>query len=70
MIVLNLPPPRERVEDILGLAERSPTRLIKDYGRPTRGFNEVAREVMWQYPWPGNVRELHSVIKRVSIICS
>ncbi len=44
VIVLNLPPLRERAEDILGLAERFLARFVKDYGRPARGFSEAARE--------------------------
>ncbi|MBH9325605.1 sigma-54-dependent response regulator transcription factor AlgB [Pseudomonas aeruginosa] len=70
VIVLNLPPLRERAEDILGLAERFLARFVKDYGRPARGFREAAREAMRQYPWPGNVRELRNVIERASIICN
>ncbi|WP_457931822.1 sigma-54-dependent response regulator transcription factor AlgB [Pseudomonas aeruginosa] len=70
VIVLNLPPLRERAEDILGLAERFLARFVKDYGRPARGFSETAREAMRQYPWPGNVRELRNVIERASIICN
>ncbi|HFX0753618.1 TPA: sigma-54-dependent response regulator transcription factor AlgB [Pseudomonas aeruginosa] len=70
VIVLNLPPLRERAEDILGLAERFLARFVKDYGRPARGFSEAAREAMRQYPWPGNVRELRNVIERASIICN
>ncbi|MGV8327661.1 sigma-54-dependent response regulator transcription factor AlgB, partial [Pseudomonas aeruginosa] len=42
VIVLNLPPLRERAEDILGLAERFLARFVKDYGRPARGFAEAA----------------------------
>ncbi|HIB8627041.1 sigma-54-dependent response regulator transcription factor AlgB [Pseudomonas aeruginosa] len=70
VIVLNLPPLRERAEDILGLAERFLARFVKDYGRPARGFSEAAREAMRQYHWPGNVRELRNVIERASIICN
>ncbi|MGG2035956.1 sigma-54-dependent response regulator transcription factor AlgB [Pseudomonas paraeruginosa] len=70
VIVPNLPPLRERAEDILGLAERFLARFVKDYGRPARGFSEAAREAMRQYPWPGNVRELRNVIERASIICN
>ncbi|MEW4349157.1 sigma-54-dependent response regulator transcription factor AlgB [Pseudomonas paraeruginosa] len=70
VIVLNLPPLRERAEDILGLAERFLARFVKDYGRPARGFSEAAREAMRQYPWRGNVRELRNVIERASIICN
>ncbi|MBO3275959.1 sigma-54-dependent response regulator transcription factor AlgB [Pseudomonas schmalbachii] len=70
VIVLNLPPLRERSEDILGLAERFLARFVKEYGRPARGFSEEARNTLRQYGWPGNVRELRNVIERASIICN
>ncbi|MBD9634336.1 sigma-54-dependent response regulator transcription factor AlgB [Pseudomonas sp. PDM19] len=70
VIVLNLPPLRERAEDIIGLAERFLARFVKDYGRPARGFTEEARALLRRYNWPGNVRELRNVIERASIICN
>ncbi|KAF1069443.1 MAG: Alginate biosynthesis transcriptional regulatory protein AlgB [Pseudomonas citronellolis] len=69
VIVLNLPPLRERAEDIIDLAERFLARFVKDYGRPARGFSTAAHELMRQYTWPGNVRELRNVVERASIIC-
>lgn len=70
VIVLNLPPLRERAEDIIGLAERFLARFVKDYGRPARGFTDDARALLRRYNWPGNVRELRNVIERASIICN
>ncbi|GBL60141.1 two-component response regulator AlgB [Pseudomonas citronellolis] len=70
VIVLNLPPLRERAEDIQGLAERFLARFVKDYGRPARGFSAASAALLRQYAWPGNVRELRNVIERVSIICN
>ncbi|WP_207884893.1 sigma-54-dependent response regulator transcription factor AlgB [Pseudomonas sp. 30_B] len=70
VIVLNLPPLRERAEDILSLAERFLARFVKDYGRPARGFTDEARDLLRRYGWPGNVRELRNVIERASIICN
>jgi len=70
VIVLNLPPLRERTEDILNLAERFLARFVKDYGRPARGFTDEARDLLRRYGWPGNVRELRNVIERASIICN
>ncbi|WP_152227795.1 sigma-54-dependent response regulator transcription factor AlgB [Pseudomonas sp. SCB32] len=70
VIVLNLPPLRERAEDILTLAERFLARFVKDYGRPARGFTDEARDLLRRYGWPGNVRELRNVIERASIICN
>ncbi|WP_281687807.1 sigma-54-dependent response regulator transcription factor AlgB [Pseudomonas citronellolis] len=70
VIVLNLPPLRERAEDIQGLAERFLARFVKDYGRPARGFSPASVALLRQYAWPGNVRELRNVIERASIICN
>ncbi|WP_371232028.1 sigma-54-dependent response regulator transcription factor AlgB [Pseudomonas sp. QE6] len=70
VIVLNLPPLRERAEDILNLADRFLARFVKDYGRPARGFTDDARDLLRRYGWPGNVRELRNVIERASIICN
>ena len=70
VIVLNLPPLRERAEDIIGLAERFLARFVKEYGRPARGFTDEARALLRRYNWPGNVRELRNVIERASIICN
>ncbi|MNO57055.1 Alginate biosynthesis transcriptional regulatory protein AlgB [compost metagenome] len=70
MIVLNLPPLRERSEDIPDLSERFLARFVKEYGRPARGFTEEAKDTLRRYSWPGNVRELRNVIERASIICN
>ena len=69
VIVLTLPPLRERKEDIVDLAERFLARFVKDYNRPAHGFSEAALEALRNYGWPGNVRELRNVIERASIIC-
>ncbi|MEH3021840.1 MAG: sigma-54-dependent response regulator transcription factor AlgB [Pseudomonas oryzihabitans] len=69
VIVLNLPPLRERKEDIVDLAERFLARFVKDYNRPAHGFSEAALGALRNYGWPGNVRELRNVIERASIIC-
>lgn len=70
VIVLNLPPLRERAEDIQGLAERFLAQFVRDYGRPARGFGPEAQALLRQYGWPGNVRELRNVVERASIICN
>ncbi|KIP96356.1 MULTISPECIES: sigma-54-dependent response regulator transcription factor AlgB [Pseudomonas] len=69
VITLNLPPLRERADDILTLADRFLARFVKDYARPARGFSEEALKALLDYQWPGNIRELRNVIERASIIC-
>ncbi|PAU64932.1 sigma-54-dependent Fis family transcriptional regulator [Pseudomonas sp. PIC25] len=69
VITLNLPPLRERPEDIVALAERFLAYFVKTYSRPARGFSEQALDALGSYRWPGNVRELRNVIERACIIC-
>ena len=69
VITLNLPPMRERPEDVLTLAERFLAFFVKSYGRPARGFSDGAIGALKAYRWPGNVRELRNVVERASIIC-
>jgi DNA-binding NtrC family response regulator len=64
VIILRLPPLRERGEDILFLAEHFLRRFNAKYGKTARGFDQRARELLLAYPWPGNVRELSHVMER------
>lgn len=68
VITLELPPLRERPEDILPLAERFLARFAADYRRPARDFDESARAALGNYAWPGNIRELQNVIERAVIL--
>lgn len=61
-ILIEIPPLRERQEDIPLLAELFLTRFGQD--RDIRGFTEDAMQRLEQYEWPGNVRELEHVIER------
>jgi DNA-binding NtrC family response regulator len=64
VILLRLPPLRERGHDILLLADRFLTQFSAKYGRRIRDIAPAARELLLAYPWPGNVRELSHVIER------
>lgn len=68
VIALDLPPLRERPEDIVDLAERFLARFARDYRRPARGFDDDARAALRAYPWPGNVRELRNAVERAVIL--
>jgi NtrC-family two-component system response regulator AlgB len=70
VITLNMPPLRERAEDIALLAERFLLRYAASYRRPARGFTKMARDAVFAYPWPGNIRELQNVVERAVILCS
>ena len=64
VIILHLPPLRERGSDILQLAQHYLDRFNAKYGKQVRQIDPRARELMLSYPWPGNVRELSHVIER------
>jgi DNA-binding NtrC family response regulator len=64
VILLHLPPLRERGEDVLLLADHFRQRFSTKYGKDVRGIDEPACRALLDYPWPGNVRELSHVIER------
>lgn len=64
VITIPVPPLRERVEDILPLADAF-LASERDLGKTlATGFSETAAQILLAYFWPGNVRELHSTIER------
>ena len=64
VIILHLPPLRERGSDVLLLAQHYLDRFNAKYGKQVRQLDPRARELLVAYPWPGNVRELSHVIER------
>ena len=64
VILLRLPPLRERGEDILALAQFYLRQFSTKYGKPARRIGAEAQALLLKYPWPGNVRELSHVMER------
>jgi two-component system response regulator AtoC len=64
VIVLQIPPLRERGEDVLLLSEHFLRAFNAKYGKVVREISAPARELLLAYPWPGNIRELSHVIER------
>ena len=64
VIVLDVPPLRERSTDVLLLSEHFLRVFNAKYGKAVRDISAPARDLMRSYPWPGNVRELSHVIER------
>lgn len=64
VLVMELPPLRERGEDVLFLARLFLQAEAARYRRPVRDFTEEARHHLQKYHWPGNVRELRNVVTR------
>src|SRR6476659_4288875 len=68
VIPFEVPPLRERMEDVPLLIEHFNERFAKAYGRKPKQFDPEAIELMQRYSWPGNVRELRNTIERVVIM--
>jgi two-component system nitrogen regulation response regulator NtrX len=68
VIPFEVPPLRERVEDVPLLIEHFNQRFATAYGRQPKQFDPEAIELMQRYSWPGNVRELRNTIERVVIL--
>lgn len=67
-IVIQVPPLRERPDDILVLAERLLEKLSRQFGRTVR-LSAAAQQRLEHYPFPGNITELESVIERAALYC-
>ena len=67
VVQIDLPPLRERPEDIPDLADRFVAELRR--GKTVDGFTDEAQAALRSYSWPGNVRELRNVIERALILC-
>jgi two-component system response regulator AtoC len=70
VMVIDIPPLRERAEDI----DKFAAAFVADFNKTTRknvqGISDDALRLLRQYEWPGNVRELRNVIERAMILCS
>src|SRR5207253_1037211 len=68
VIPFEVPPLRERVEDIPLLVEHFNQHFALAYARSPKRFETKAIEAMQSYSWPGNVRELRNTVERVVIM--
>ncbi len=66
---IEVPPLRERKEDIPVLVEYFIDRYASKAGKSILGVNKKSLELLQLYPWPGNIRELQNVIERSVIVC-
>ena len=69
VLPLELPPLRERMEDISVIAAHFLRRFARRFGRPVEGVSKKAILVLKAYDWPGNVRELENVVERAVMLC-
>ncbi len=69
VIQIELPPLRERVEDIAPIASRLLAFFARNNHRSSQYFSDEALEALERYSWPGNIRELRNAVERASILC-
>ena len=69
VIQVEIPPLRERPDDVIALAERLLVFFGRSCHRMSMGFTDEAIHLLRHYSWPGNVRELRNVIERAVILC-
>ncbi len=69
VVTLDLPPLRERPEDILLLAEFFLKRFSGQARRPQLPLSQDARRRLQAHPWPGNIRELRNLMERLAFLC-
>jgi len=70
VFTLQLPPLRERTEDIPALASHFMQTFATENNKTLLGLSGNALELMLHYDWPGNVRELRNVMQRAVILCN
>src|SRR5580700_391378 len=70
VLPMNIPPLRERKEDIPYLARHFVRKLSKDFGSRVESISDGAIERLMEYHWPGNVRELENAIERSLVLAN
>lgn len=66
-VTINVPPLRDRGNDILLLARKFATDFAEKYRTPEIEFSDEAQRLLLRYSWPGNVRQLKNVIEQVAL---
>ena len=69
VVTIELPPLRERKDDIPLLAEHFLKIYNRQHGKEIKGFSEGAMRKLMNYHWPGNIRQLRNVIEQAVILC-
>ena len=68
VILIAVPPLRERGDDIIILAHHFVNKFAKEFDKPAPIFTERALNALRSYDWPGNVRELENLVQRVIVM--
>ena len=69
VVEVNIPPLRERREDIPELVSHFVAKYSRELNKPTTGVSERAMQSLMAYSWRGNVRELENVVERAVLFC-
>jgi two-component system, NtrC family, response regulator AlgB len=69
VIQLDIPPMRERPDDLTQMAERLLLYFARQHRKPATRFSDAAKAALRAYAWPGNVREIRNVVERAAILC-
>ncbi len=70
VIIIEVPPLRDRKEDIPVLVKRFISDICASQGKPNINIDDEALKALQKFNWTGNVRELHNVVERLTILCS
>ncbi len=68
VVVITLPPLRERQDDILLLLNHYLSVFNEENGKQIEGFSSAAYEMLSAYDWPGNIRELRNLVERMVVL--
>jgi transcriptional regulator with PAS, ATPase and Fis domain len=68
VLLVRIPPLRERSEDIDLLVDHFLERIARERGRPSIVVAPEVRTVLRRHPWPGNVRQLENVLQRLTLL--
>jgi len=69
VIIIQVPPLRERLEDIPALVHHFLKEIAEEQGKPVPAISDKALREMQQFKWTGNIRELRNVVERLIILC-
>ena len=68
VLPFTMPPLRNRLDDLEGLANHFLGQVAEREGRPAKRFNAQALECLKAYAWPGNVREMQNICERAAVL--
>jgi len=70
VIIINVPPLRERKDDVPLLVDRFLNDIANEYGNKQKSITPEAIKMLQNMPWTGNIREIRNVIERLVIMCN